>query len=468
MKNISIVLFACLLATGCKKFGDLNINPNLPSQASGTQLIANAALSLPGLSAAPAGEFAAQYLSETQYPGASLYPEGGTSFYGLFQGPLMNLETVINSTSLSGTEGPVVNQVAVAKILKAYFLWHATDRWGDLPMTEALKGSQDFTPRYDTQADIYNALFAMLDDANAAIVPGNISNDIIYAGDVTKWKKLGSTIHMLMALRLSKVDAAKGALEFNKALTQGIMTSNADNLVFKHLLDANNQSFWYGQVVNQNREWWALSSVLVNKMKPVNDPRLPTFGSPARSNSQFVGLPLGTTAGMPNTTAYSLLGPLVFAQNVQIHLVTYAQALFARAEAAKRGWITGGDAVAKTNYDLAIEQSVRQWNNNNITGLAAMMLTPEVAYNPAAALEQIATQRWIHLFMHGYEGWAEWRRTGFPVLAPPVGDPTRPVPRRNSYPDAEKFNNTANYLEAIQRQFGGTNLISGRVWWDKL
>ncbi len=89
MRNIIAMLLGCLLAIGCNKFGDLNVNPNLPSQASGTQLIANAALALPGLSSAPSGEFSAQYLSETQYPGASLYPEGGTSFYGLYQGPLI-------------------------------------------------------------------------------------------------------------------------------------------------------------------------------------------------------------------------------------------------------------------------------------------------------------------------------------------------------------------------------------------
>lgn len=466
MKKYIIILLACFLAMGCDKFGDLNVNPNLPSQASGTQLIANAALSLPGLSSSPAGEFAAQYLSETQYPGASLYPEGGTSFYGLYQGPLMNLETVIKSTTLSATEGPVVNQVAVAKILKAYFVWHATDRWGDLPLSEAFQGSGDFTPKYDTQADIYNALFTMLDEANAAIVAGNISNDIIYNGDVQKWKRLGSTIHLLMALRLSKVDATKGALEFNKALDQGIMASNTDNFVFKHLPDANNQGYWYGQIENQNRKWWALSSLLVNKMKPVNDPRLPVYGQPAINGGQYIGLPIGTTAGLPNTTNYSLLGTAIFAQNAPVYLVTYAQALFAKAEAAKLGWIPGGDVVAKTNYDLAIEQSVRQWTNST-TGLAAMMLLPDVAYDPVNALEKIATQRWIHLFMHGYEGWAEWRRTGYPALTTPIGDPTRPVPRRNSYPASELFNNTENYKEAIQRQFGGVDLVAGRVWWDK-
>ena len=81
----------------------------------------------------------------------------------------------------------------------------------------------------------------------------------------------------------------------------------------------------------------------------------------------------------------------------------------------------GGDAAAKTNYDLAIEQSVRQWNNNSTTGLAAMMATADITYDPAKAMEQIATQRWVHLFMHGYEAWAEWRRTGFPALTTSTG-----------------------------------------------
>jgi hypothetical protein len=95
MKKLYILLFAGVLAAGCNKFkDDINTNPNLPSKASGTQLIANASLSLGGLQESPQGEFNAQYLAETQYPGSSLYPDGGTSFYGIYQGPLMNLQTV--------------------------------------------------------------------------------------------------------------------------------------------------------------------------------------------------------------------------------------------------------------------------------------------------------------------------------------------------------------------------------------
>src|SRR5687767_175926 len=297
MNKIYLSLFAICVLAGCRKFDDnINRNTNLPGTASGTQLLANAMLSLPTLSSSPTGEFLAQYLAETQYPGASLYPEGGTSFYSLYQGPLMNIETALNSRDLTAVEGPVSNQVAVAKILKAYYFWHITDRWGDVPYTEALKGAEDFTPAYDTQESIYNNLFKLLEEANAGIVPGNISNDIIYGGDVTKWKKLANTIHLLMALRLSNVNPTKGKEEFNKALTAGIMASNADNFVFKHLADANNQNYWYGEI-NRGREWWALTATLVDKLKAAGDPRLPVYGNQVRTGGGYTGLPFGTTAG---------------------------------------------------------------------------------------------------------------------------------------------------------------------------
>ena len=465
MKKIySILLISVLAFAGCNKFDDdINTDPNRPSQASGTQLIANAELFLPGLSSSPQGEFFAQYLAETQYPGQSLYPDGGTSFYGLYQGPLMNLETVLKSGTLSATEGPVANQLAVAKILKAYFFWHITDRWGDVPYTEALKGVNDFSPAYDTQQSIYTSLFALLEDANNTIVSGNISNDIIYGGDMTKWKKLGNTIRLLMALRLSEVDAAKGAAEYNKALAAGIMTSNADNLVFKHLADANNQSYWYGQVVNQNREWWAITDNMVAMLSPVNDPRLAVFGQPTKKNGSYTGLRFGTESGQ-NVTDFSLLGTAIIAQNSQIHLVTYAQALFAQAEAAKRGWITGADVTAKTNYDAAIQASVLQWTGST-SGALALTTKPGVIYSPATAMKQIANQRWIHLFMNGYEGWAEWRRTGYPDnLIEPKG---KAIPTRNAYPPNETFTNAANYNAAVASAFAGKDNLYGKVWWDK-
>ena len=464
MKKLNIFIVTALLMVGCNNFDeDININPNRPSEASGTQLIANAMLSLSGLSSSPQGEFMSQYLSETQYVNASLYPQSSTSFYGWYQGPLMNLQTVLNSADeLSTLDGPVANQLAVAKILKSYYIWSLTDRWGDVPYTEALMGADDFTPGYDTQEFIYNDLFKVLDEATSAIVPGSITNDIIYNGDMLKWSKLGSTLKMLIALRLSEVNPTIGMEKFTSAMQAGVFSSNNDNFVFKHLADANNQNYWYSQIDLQGREWWAISSTLMEKMKPFGDPRLMVYANANRTDGDYTGLVFGETVDI-DTEKYALLGDAIHAQDAPVYLVTYAQVLFAQAEAAKLGWISGGDATAEENYNMAIEASMDQWGADTIM-LEDYMAQPEIAYSEDKAIEQIATQRWIHLFMHGYEGWAEYRRTGYPdnMVAPGGAE----VPNRQIYIETEQFNNTDNYNEAVQRQFGGSESLYGKLWWD--
>ncbi|WP_119079281.1 SusD/RagB family nutrient-binding outer membrane lipoprotein [Chitinophaga alhagiae] len=462
MKILPIIAITCMVLGACNKFGDLNVNPNLPSQASNTQLIANSQLYLPVLAESPQGEYFAQYLSETQYPNLSLFNQVSASFYGIYQGPLMNLDSVLRAKVYNPAEGPGANQQAVAKILKAYYFWHVTDRWGDVPYSAALQGKSDFTPVYDPQEQLYNSLFAELTDASNMIVAGNISNDIIYKGNIAKWKKLANTIRLLMALRLSEVAPEKAKTEFNAALAAGIMTGTADNLTFQHLAEQANESFWYDQVSDQNRKWWALSLTLVDKMKPVDDPRLPVYGD-KNSGGEYVGLEFGKQDGL-STTAYSLLGAEVRRQDAKVYLVTYAQALFAIAEAAKRGWTGGGEAEAEASYKAAIRESIYQWTGDSAS-YPAFYAKPGITYVPANGMEQIATQRWVHLFMHGYEAWAEWRRTGFPVLHKPQG---KDIPTRQGYPSDEVFNNRDNYNEAVTRQFGGAgDGLYGKLWWDK-
>ncbi len=464
-----VVTLMTVVFSGCTKFNaSINTDPNSPTKASGTQLIANAELSLPGLGSSPYGVHYPQYLSNTSFTDNSRYTTINFNFYSLYTGPLMNLENAINST-LSANEGPIANQVAVAKILKAYFYWHMTDRWGPLPFTNALKGKDNFTPSYDSQQSIYNALFTLLDEANASIVTANgtIKNDIVYGGDITKWKKLGNTIHLLMALRLSKVGPAKGSTEFNKALTNGVMTANTDNLSYPHLLEQNNENFWYNQFTRLGRNWFALSKPLVDYMLPLNDPRLPVFGNKNNAGN-YVGLAYGLA--VPNSNDInnvSLLGSSLRLQNSPVFLVTYAQALFAMAEAAKLGWITGSDIAAKTNYDLAVQISIVQWTGS-VTGATTYLAQAGVQYNAATALQQIAYQRWVHLFLHGYEGWAEWRRTGYPILVAAPGANSEKIPRREAYPTQERANNTTNYTAAVAGfPYAGADDLNARVWWDK-
>jgi hypothetical protein len=276
MKKLFISLIAVLFISSCDLVSfedDINKNPNLPSEATPSQLLANAMLYLPDLSSSQTGVIMVQHLSETQYVDASLYPVGGTSFYWIYEDPLINLQTVINNSENA-------NEVAAAKILKAYYFWHITDRWGAVPFSEALQGIEDFTPVYDSQQSIYNDLFVMLEEAVSQInTSGTLESDIMYGGDMEKWVKFGNTVRLLMALRLSEVDPATGQQEFVEALNGGIMESNEDNFVFQHLANANNSNYWYEQIVEPPiREWWALSEGLVQLMRPVNDPRLPVYG----------------------------------------------------------------------------------------------------------------------------------------------------------------------------------------------
>jgi hypothetical protein len=309
------------------------------------------------------------------------------------------------------------------------------------------------------------------------------------------WKKFANSMRLLMALRLSKADAAKGKTEFTDALNSGVFTDNSQNAVFVHLADANNQNYWYYVVNVQNRPWYWASKTIVDYMKPLNDPRLPVYAD-VNGSGTYNGVPYGldgnTVGTIPNASV-SFIGVHVRTQNAPTYITTYAQVLFAIAEADKLTWLSGGDADAKAKYEAAIEASVRQWKrisfqsyNDNVdkqvekvpysasdkgdtTGLAAYLAQPEVAYNSTDALRKIGYQRWLHLYMNGYEAWAEWRRTGFPALTPAPDNGNLPIPRRQAYPIKEQNINGDNYRVAISSQPGlnGKDDLNGRVWWDQ-
>jgi len=208
---------------------------------------------------------------------------------------------------------------------------------------------------------------------------------------------------------------------------------------------------------------------LVDTMQSVADPRLAIFANKATSgpnSGNYAGLDYGLTTTVTPTN-FSLLGDKLRLQNAPVYLVTYAEALFAKAEAANLGWITGGDATAKTNYESAIQNSILQWTAST-TGASTYIAQPKVLYDPANAIKQIAIQRWIHLFLHGYEAWAEWRRTGYPLLIAAPGANGDKIPRREGYPTIERSNNSTNYNAAVASfPYGGADDLNARIWWDK-
>ena len=130
--------------------------------------------------------------------------------------------------------------------------------------------------------------------------------------------------------------------------------------------------------------------------------------------------------------------------------------LFMEPEAAKIGYTAGGDVEAATKYLAAIKASFQQNGVYSDAAYAAYIAKPNVAYTPADAIKKIITEKWVHGYLNSWEVWADWRRTGFPVLTP-AADATdsRGIPLRIGYPSAESALNKANYTEAVARLDGG-------------
>lgn len=98
---------------------------------------------------------------------------------------------------------------AAAKIMKAYYVGILTDLYGDMPYSEAFKYQQNLSPRYDKGEDIYKASIADLEAARAIIDAGTGVNqgasDIIFAGNMAKWKAFSYNLELRYLLRMSKV-----------------------------------------------------------------------------------------------------------------------------------------------------------------------------------------------------------------------------------------------------------------------
>ncbi|MGK7388696.1 MAG: SusD/RagB family nutrient-binding outer membrane lipoprotein [Candidatus Cyclobacteriaceae bacterium M2_1C_046] len=479
-----------LMFTACDMgdFGDLNNSPNATTEPLTSNLLTSALRGLGETVTATQGTHYVQHLANSQYTDADNYQTVNFSFNGFYAGELSDLDLIIRTNTNEETKvdaqrfGKNANQIAVAKILQAYYFHHMTDRWGDIPFTEALKWHEgEYTPAFDTQETVYNGIFIMLDEAVQMIegdVDANLAaGDFLFGGDMTRWKDFANTTRMVAALRLSERNPGKAEDEFNAALdaSGGVVSSNDENINYPYLAEANNQNPWFARFLT--RTDYAIAEPLVEQMHTVAnggvldvamDPRLPIYANTRENSTEIVGMPYGLTQAQTgdwkadNGGEPSYLGDYFREQGQDLPIFSYAQVLFSMAEAAERNWIAGN---AEDFYNEGIEASLEMYGVED--QLTPYMLNSEVAFDPARAMEQILTQKWIALYTNGYEAWAEWRRTGLPNLAPSPNAFTEngEIPTRQAYPVTERDLNPTSYDEAVSRLGGADNLI-GKVWWD--
>jgi Starch-binding associating with outer membrane len=478
MKKIIILFVAATGLYSCNKFDDTNISPTILTEAATKALLTNSQqamrdLTIGGAAASRNGALYVQHLAEGPYPGPSLYNDRNLTFTAWYTGPLFDLETIIKynneGSPAANGNGAKDNQIAVARIMKVYYYTLMTDKWGDIPYSQALKGNEAFSPVYDKQQDIYTNLFKELTEAVAQIKEGEakVVGDFILNGDMAAWKRFANTMRMTMALRLSKADAAKGKTEYAAALAAGVISSNAQNVSFKALAgDPNNPNPWYSNYVLSNRNDYAISKTLTDYMEPKADPRLPIYGE-VLAGGTVKGLPYGRNAAVNIPAAYSRIGNFFRGDGAPSPLYNYPQVLFMQAEAAKLGYVTGGDAEAESKYKAAIKASMEMYGVFNQTTYDAYIARPEVAYTAADGHKKIMTEKWVHMYLNSWETWNDWRRTGFPTLIPAVDAiDARGIPLRVGYPPTESSLNGTNYNAAVTN-LGGKDDNYGKMWWVK-
>lgn len=485
LSSVAAALATVIIAgSGCNKvkdFGTTNVNPNGTATPVTAALLTNVEAGLGGnyATSIQAGQYA-QYFSETQYPGTSLYTAPILSFSGIYSGDLYDLQNIINQNtdpatkSIVAASGSNANQIAVARILKAYIFWTITDRWGDIPYSDALKGAAVKLPKYDKQQDIYVDLIKELKEAVAQFD----NNGLVFKGDIlmnyagsgtaavvnTKWKKFANSLRMLIALRTSKVYPGASewaATEFKSALADpgGIITSNTENVsqVYPNTTFANP---FYANYVTSARVDNAESKTVTDFLSANNDPRLASFGTTPNGFPYGLDRPHATL--IVSGIAYILKGAGTAATD-PVNILTASVVTLARAEAAERGWTT---EVAATLYAQGVALSLAQYGYS-ATQAATYLAQPNIAYGTNNIMK-IAIQRWLALYPDGIQAWSEWRRTGFPVLTPSAyaTNTGGQIPRRYIYGTDEYSLNKASVTAAAAGYNGGDGQDS-RVWWDK-
>jgi hypothetical protein len=394
------------------------------------------------------------------------------------------------------------NLYNMARIWQAYAFMVLTDTYGAIPYFQGGAGltGQVLLPAYDQQQDIYPDLIKEFEEASAALdAAGKIeTSDILYAGDVTKWKKLGYSLLLRAGMRLSKIDPATAQTLVSKAYEGGVILLNEDNAYMRH--DANYLNPVGNMLNSTEAANWYLVNSFVDTLKNNNDPRLvsiairykgatsgpdQTVDKGTTDPADQIGMPMGydngtiaarvASDGLASFYDYSQIDRRRMASTSSpMFFVTAAQTQLLLAEARQRGWITAGSAAA------FFEEGIRAHMNQLATyganvAIAETDIESYIAFHPLVAgseFEQINTQYWIASFLNGPEAFANFRRSGYPSLAPnPYGQPSNPdVPnstfiRRIGYPTSELSINTTNVNAAIAIM--GPDKLSTRVWWDK-
>ena len=474
-----LLLLAILGASACTKdLNTINTNPNAPIAANPALLLRKVIydygeqMSYEGF---VAGNLLGQYFTAIDFNLFDRHsltePQFGGNPWPVLYSNLRDNELILSQSrtnpSFAVYEGP-------ALILKAYLTAALTDIYGDVPYSEALQGkSGDVTPKYDRQEDIYLAPGGILDNLEKGIAAIQnytgaqpLNGDILFNKNLTAWKTFANSLKIKYLLRIAdKVDVAAQLQAIYDA--GAYLKTNAQNAKFDFTNGPPN-NFRLATLRAGDFSLFIMSLTIEEVLKGLNDPRIGVFFRPIGNDptkTQFKGLLNGPNASATSISVadYSLTGTIFRERtgDLDANFMTAWETQLLLAEAAERGLIT---ANAQSLYATGVQLAFEYWQ---MPLPADYLTTGPAAYgaNGANKLEQIVTQKWLANIVNGYEGWIEYRRTGFPAfktIAASLNNNLLPV--RMPYPTDEDALNNVNFREAAATT--DNNSVNVKVWWD--
>lgn len=476
-RNIHWIVIAGLMiaATSCKKdLAEINKNPNAAENPQPDYLLTAAQKITADLYWGADNNFNStlliiQHWAKIQYTEPDRYIFSNSSFTSLWNTGYAQSITNLNTIIKLPDENANVNYKSVAIILRSWVFSLLTDAYGNIPYKQAGDIKSSLTPAYDTQKDVYFGLLDELKNASAALTTtGNtITGDVIYGGKTDRWKKFANALRLRIALRIADQEPEKAKQTIAEVLgdTGGLIGNNTETAQFVYTTSPqqNPISAWF-----DTRDEFRIAKTMLDKLTALNDPRIPVFANKPTDATvtTYVGVPSGLTTSDANNLGLaktSRPGSYFFAPLSPAVIISYAEVLFARAEAAARG-LTNEDANAL--YKAAITASLNQYGITDATTISNYLGQSAVQYDATNYKKSIGEQKWIALYGEGLEAFAEWRRLDYPQLAPAIaGVLDKKIPVRLIYPGSEQTLNADNYKTAVTNQ--GTDNLLTKLWFDK-
>lgn len=473
MMGRNIIWVWVLLLSACTELSEFNVNENAPEQVAPQFLLSNVlyqAANNNTVAGWHAGNLLAQHSANIEFLPVDRYNLGSNTPYWNATYRLLN---DLRSMEQAAPDNEAYR--ALAMIMRAYLGSQLTDLWGDVPFFEATRGASEgnFTPAFDRQEDIYTAESGILDLLRQAVAllkntNDRVAGDLMYQGDLSQWVKFANSLRLRYLMRI--IGQQEVSSEIQAIVQQGdILQSNADNALIPYLASAPNQ--W---VIFTEREGRytdvRMSTTIEEVMTELQDPRIavffkPTVASVAEGMPAYRGLPNGLSRESQNQYNFndiSLLGRILrdVPDGVDAVFMKYSEVMFLLAEAANRGLIVSdaadyyrqGIAASMDYFDVAVDADYYEQPAVRLTGMND--------------LEKIMTQKWLALFLNGYEAWFDIRRTGFPeMFISPDNLNQGMFPVRYTYPESEQAVNGSNYQIAVQNMGGDT--YNNKGWWEQ-